>query len=286
MRPNHLKRCRRPAFTLVELLVVISLIVILAALTVAFLPSQERQRVPRGASDLQGWLLIAKNRALRDQVPVGIRFQPGRTDPLHVSEMQYIEQPEPFSKGRISVTGNLVTGINVDFRGGFTDPALWPVQPGDYLEVKGGGLVHRIAAVPGPTTLQLATAPLYNTPVPTQDYRILRAPRLVSGEAPLQLPQGVIIDLATNTQFGNPLPIDPVTRSVDVLFAPSGTVIGPAAAADKVIFWVRDATRDAGSPGEPILIIVYTRTGFVTAHPADLTSGDPYSFTRDGRSSE
>src|SRR5262245_31535198 len=65
----------RGGFTLIELVVVMTLILALAAITVAFLPKvQESQRASTGADHLQGALLIAKQRALRDQAPRGLRL--------------------------------------------------------------------------------------------------------------------------------------------------------------------------------------------------------------------
>src|SRR5262245_33314561 len=68
---------RREAFTLVEMLVVISMILLLAAVAILFVPRMnERQHASRGADRLQACLLIARMRALRYQQPRGIRITP------------------------------------------------------------------------------------------------------------------------------------------------------------------------------------------------------------------
>src|SRR5438105_2599730 len=88
---------RRPGFTLVEMLVVLTLILILASITVAFMPRfQEKQKTARAADQLQGWLLIAKSLAKRDRTSTGIRLQPSRANANYSSEMQYIQQPEDY----------------------------------------------------------------------------------------------------------------------------------------------------------------------------------------------
>jgi prepilin-type N-terminal cleavage/methylation domain-containing protein len=105
---------RRPAFTLVELLVVVALIVLLAALVVAVSQSGllGSQKVVSAADRASGWLLIAKQRALRDRAPRGVRFlltpvqdpllnPPSSGDPNYQSyymatEAQYIEAPDPW----------------------------------------------------------------------------------------------------------------------------------------------------------------------------------------------
>jgi prepilin-type N-terminal cleavage/methylation domain-containing protein len=94
MTPTALYR-RRAGFTLVELLVVIFLITVLAAITVTVARSSITDSyTTTGATDrLSGWLLIAKNRALRDRTPVGVRLIRDPANPLVVREAQYIEMP-------------------------------------------------------------------------------------------------------------------------------------------------------------------------------------------------
>lgn len=96
----------RPGFTLVELLVVVALIVVIAALTVAVLNSGylSSQRVVGGADRVSGWMLIAKQRAKRDGAPRGVRFfltPAGAINPVpnsyEVREAQYIEAPDPWA---------------------------------------------------------------------------------------------------------------------------------------------------------------------------------------------
>src|SRR5207249_2776633 len=123
----------------------------------------------------QGWLLIAKQRALRDQMPTGIRIHAGRLYPISAPgaatttwahDLQYIQQPEDFYGGPgttikvLASTGLAIADGGVDFFGGYgpglAQRDLWPVRPdlstlqqdGDYLQVK-GGLVHRITGIAG-----------------------------------------------------------------------------------------------------------------------------------------
>jgi prepilin-type N-terminal cleavage/methylation domain-containing protein len=199
--------------------------------------------------------------------------------------------------------------------GGTQDPSLssqWPVQAGDYLELL-GGQVHLITptaqypsgvdTTPGSPTyatkLALQSVGTIGSVNPTDQYRIIRGPRPLRGEADLQLPVGVVIDLQTNFMFSAnnnnyTLPVDGFTGTVDVLFAPSGALVGRATnGTGQVILWVRDTSLDqVVGPiatnivqGDPALISVYPRTGFIATHPIDRTSGNPYSFTQDGRSS-
>lgn len=312
---------RRTGFTLVEMLVVIVFILILASLVVAFAPRlAERQKVARGADEVQGWMLVAKMRAKRDRIPTGIRLQPDPQNGNFIRELQYIQKPDDFSGGKITYpgTGGPITVTGLDFFGGYGPTAkdLWPVQVGDYLEIKGGGLVHRInTLVPNGfvcNTLQLASVPL-NPVTATADYRIIRAPRVLTGEATLQLPKDIAIDvswvtndptnqrsvyLAPASQQLSNIDQNNVPQPIDILFAPSGEVIGAGAAKFAIVLWVRDVSQDpfvllpnGSGPDydkpavDPTLIAVYAKTGFIAAHPVNQDRTDYYKFVRESKSS-
>lgn len=94
-------RVRRSAFTLVELLVVISLVVLLATLTLAVVANMgDRDGTTDAAGLTRQWLMNAKNRAARDHSPRGLRLlvgldgnNPAKTNNQWVTELQFIEQP-------------------------------------------------------------------------------------------------------------------------------------------------------------------------------------------------
>jgi prepilin-type N-terminal cleavage/methylation domain-containing protein len=283
----------RGGFTLIELLVVISLIAVLAALTMAFLPNAASSaREARAAVQLQGWLNVAKVRALRDQAPRGLRLWRSAADPNQVVECQYLEQPDDFSGGTVKAdmgATNIVKFAGVDLLNGDTtnDPKYWSVQPGDYLEVMGTGLMHYITIV---TTNTVQIKPPLPYPVAgTANYRIARSPRAV-GDETLKMPDGTVIDLLTNAPpplgFNNPLPpSDPNsgTGFVDILFGPSGAVISRGVATANIHLWVR--APDPNNPtdvyrGDPTIISVYVRTGLVDAYPPASPPGDPYRLVR------
>src|SRR4051794_23355705 len=96
----------RRAFTLVELLVVMAVIIILATISLMVVPGViEQDRTTDGAGLTRQWMMIAKNRAARDQLPRGLRLliapDPNNRyktpanggSPLLVTELQYIEAP-------------------------------------------------------------------------------------------------------------------------------------------------------------------------------------------------
>jgi prepilin-type N-terminal cleavage/methylation domain-containing protein len=282
---------KRSGFTLIELTVVITIILVLTALAVLFLPGiMERQRASSGAAQLQSWLMVARARAVRDQAPRGVRLNV--TNGGLVTAVQYIEAPPDFSGGTllsIANVGNLptVTFAGIDLTAG------GQVAAGDYLEINGGGQTYQITAVANATTLSLAASPqlddvINNSFTPTTRYRIIRQARVLSGEDSLQLPDSVAVDLslsrAGNTNTALTTVIDPTTNSIDILFDRNGTVIGTGAGFDKFILWVKDVTLDT-TEGDQTLVTVYTRTGNIEAHPVNTDGPDPYSFVKEGRAS-
>jgi prepilin-type N-terminal cleavage/methylation domain-containing protein len=273
----------RRAFTLVELLVVITLVLVLAALAVMFIPNMaDQQRAAEAGAQVQGWLNIARQRALRDQAPRGIRFYPSSASAGICIEAQYIDQPDDFVSGMIQTSGNNSTIV---FSGA---DSLSSVQPGDYLEVLGSGTAHQISAVNAATnTITLSStlpfsglsttgAPTWIS-TPTSAYRIIRQPR-VSGEEKLMLPANTGVDLSgTLSQFSGS-----TSSQLDILFTPSGNVIGAQAGQSQVILWVYDTTlsQKTANGGEPTLIVINVRSGMIAAVPVNPSGGfaTPYSF--------
>lgn len=166
---------RRSGFTLIELLVVTGLILVLATLTVAVVSRVRDEDVARqGADKMQGWLLMAKQWALRDQAPRGLRMTANAAG--EVVDAQFIEQPDDFvgPAGSGILVSNVVDippaptylpglfltgpptywrpelqgGVvviayqgTIDFSGGWSsggNMAKWPVQIGDLIEFGSG----------------------------------------------------------------------------------------------------------------------------------------------------
>ncbi len=207
-----------------------------------------------------------------------------------------------FLQGR-NLLGTVTVGDVVEFGGArytlVVDPVVPPSQPNscvlvlhrprdEYRDFKANG-----------TTLIRNTM---NSPLPS--YRITRSPRPIAGEPELTLPANVAIDFiyptaANQATRTTPVPQAGGTGSFDVMFSPSGELTGGLGAYGRIIFWLRDVSLDTASPtvggvlppGDNRLVVLHCRTGQISTHPVDPTLGttgtlsDPYSFVRDGKSS-
>jgi hypothetical protein len=290
------------------MIVVMTIILMMAALGIAFLPRfLDNQLQTRAVDQLTQWLLTAKQRAKRDGVPTGVRILADPTT-LQATQMEYVQQPDPY-------TGGLCTSVNatnsggvlfstvtlqlggVDFEGAATNSQLtnWIVQPGDYLQLNGGGPIYLIQ------TVRSTNVTIVNTQVtiaaPTPNYKIIRQPRRLIGEDLMTLPQDMIVDFTTNSGTSAPYSLNVPQRQVagianvfEILFAPSGAVIGQGTPSGKIILWVRNVNKAQADPGNVTLITIQIRTGQIAAHPINITPDangniDFYRFTEDGRSS-
>ena len=118
---------RRAGFTLVELLVSVSIFIGLAGLVLLLYPSaRDQDRVRYAVSDVGAHLRMAQSMAARDKAPRWVRFlvsldptNPDKTDPRWATELQFIEQPPPLIPNRTplsNVNGNANFDPNNDPR--------------------------------------------------------------------------------------------------------------------------------------------------------------------------
>ena len=304
---------RRTAFTLIELLVVMALILVIFGLGVGYVVfGQDNQHSVTAANAVTGAFVNNRGRAHRDGLPTGVRllFGTNGVQPTQVSQLQLIQQPEDYNAGQIAASagGTTVSFSQTDFQGGAgymgqIDEST--IQIGDYFTLSGVQTPHRIINIAGPVggeTLTLASAvgPLA-TGAP---YNIIRAPRRLPSEDVIQLPPSMVIE--NGPLPGNPgltfcqnLPQRTLVDSssnmtvAEIVFAPSGAVIGQGTGADKILLWLRDPAQPNATSGAPLLVSIQIRTGFISVYPvapwafgtAIAPGNDPYAYVKDGRAS-
>ena len=313
---------RRKAFTLIELLVVMVLILAIAALGIGYVVfGQDNQHSLTGANAVTGALLNAKQRARRDGLPTGIRIlfgtgkdKNGNPVAAFAGQIELIQQPEDYNSGQclgpVAGSNNQQLDFSgVDFQGGakyIGEIDESTVQAGDYFVVAGVPTPHRINTVLLDATNNNAPSIKLDSPVtilPGQAYNIVRAPRRLPSEDIVQLPPSIVVDDSTVggvelcqnlprrnlIDMNNPSPGQLVS---EIVFAPSGAVVGQGTGADKVLLWVRDPSQATPTSGAPLLVSVQIRTGLISTFPVAPWNGgaitpnnDPFAFAKDGRAS-
>jgi prepilin-type N-terminal cleavage/methylation domain-containing protein len=285
----------RKAFTLVELVVVMALIILLASIAAAVVPGILRdEKVTQGANLVQGMLLTARMRAVRDNVPCGVRLYQS-TDPngnTVSNELAYITQPTDFSYQYDTLTffsSNTARAAAADFAGGLATasvtgttatPEEFPVHFGDFLEINGKKVptlilsISQSSAVTGTnrydtlTLLNNLWPPTQTFPATAQSYRIIRGPRRMPSEDSVHLPTDVVVLLkdSASTAYGQ-IPqrqmTDPGGSSnkyyYDIIFSPTGTLVG------------NDSGGSSGAPVGSGLVMLYMWDSSRT----NVTDGDP-----------
>src|SRR5439155_5445243 len=102
----------RRGFTLIEMLVVIAIMVALMAMIALAAPRfADRQGPSRGAMQLQSWINLARQTAIRDKRPRGLRMLvPAVTAGApanYCRELQYMEQPDDFYPAPVGGSADL-----------------------------------------------------------------------------------------------------------------------------------------------------------------------------------
>jgi type II secretory pathway pseudopilin PulG len=235
--------------TLIELIVVLTVLAVVATLVVVYLiPAfQDNKNVIRGVDRVTTALLIAKQRALRDQAPRGVRFITTivtiQGNPFAVAQqLQYIERPDPiFGTGftyvpfpplpntplpptQLSFGAGTTTPVP-DFIGG-ADPSGPPysvdqfaVQPGDYFRFQGSNYLILGPFTPAP--------PLGSNQPSRTDLRLVNPLALVNPSSPPSTPPTWQIIRQTRPISGEPLVNLPQNVAVDVtlLTVPKASII-------------------------------------------------------------
>jgi prepilin-type N-terminal cleavage/methylation domain-containing protein len=274
------KRClqQRSGFTLIELMVVITIIIILLTMTLLAVNfSQESDRVVSATQQVKSFLEGARDRAIYAKEPRGVRFFVSPENPRAVTTMAYIAPGGTWSSPDNSVNIDLLrVDGNSDTRFddvadtvrrvvGRNNPGWWNLKRRGWLV---DGLRIRIPKGPTGTWYPLDTS-LINTAAAPSDVQtlLLQVPYADAGNLgqelahrdlsyeielpakilpidPAILPQNVSINLDASKvpSAWRPLPgIEQFSGFMDVVFSPRGNVIGDAAGAGLLHLYVGDS---------------------------------------------
>ena len=225
----------RSAFTLIELMVVITVMLILTTITVMSVNfSNNADRMRAGARQMQSLLGGARDKAIYAKEIRGLRLLLDPNDNHAVSALQYIGSPERDTQGTLAFdsAGSTVTGVGTRWqslkRRGF-------LKVGSRIQIpRDTGTWYTVSAIDA--TLERLTLNRANRDRKGSSAQVSFAlelgPGILGDSQPVQFPAGVVIDLD-----GSQVPIAwrPSAAAVsyptpmDILFTPRGTVIGDCA---------------------------------------------------------
>jgi prepilin-type N-terminal cleavage/methylation domain-containing protein len=227
---------RARAFTLVELLIVVVIIVLVSAVALpTVLPALARRQVSEAARLLQGALVGARDRAIHDGRPSGIRLLPESWMwNIRVGDRLQLNDAGPWYTvvGPMQVgpaAGNSEMFVNVGPSGATSPLNPSGSRPIDYLILTNGIDDNRNGWVDEGwdgvdndgnklTDEHILTARGLAAGMASQPYAIRRRPMPSPDAREVALPTQMVIDAARSR-----LPVNPHTGAVEVMVNPDGT---------------------------------------------------------------
>jgi prepilin-type N-terminal cleavage/methylation domain-containing protein len=211
---------RRSAFTLIEMLIVLTVGLILLAITASALKVNFGTESVRGtARQIQSYVLGARDLAIYAKAPRGVRLLRDSTNPRHVSSIVLIAPTEPWS-GQVQILCETASSPWNATSNPLTRVRLNDVdQVPDWIDLNGDGLLGKNARIRIPgnsrgtwyvvrdldlsganqdlllTTAYRQVPPDTSSPVIYEKAIIELPASLVPNKQPIQFSKGVVIDL-------------------------------------------------------------------------------------------
>lgn len=309
-RTRKSRRHLQSAFTLVELLIVVSLLLILATTTLAvFNSTSESDRIRSSARQLQSALLGARDRAIHAKIPRGLRLLlQDTTDPTaagaHVATgLVYIGADDYWDQGQVTpiypdfsipsishVDNSPNDGViqlmeTVVLRGNFTEWKLLQqqglIETGSRIEVpRNSGQWYAIdvslliTPPPGAGTEDYLVLPRNGLRTPqngqTLSYRLEVKPTVLPGQEPLRLSSGIVINLDRSRLPSGWINPDPTKKYFDSATVPKSLDIMFSPRG-----WAADTALAPISPSGVIHFYICTQEDAeLNRDPADPKSGE------------
>jgi prepilin-type N-terminal cleavage/methylation domain-containing protein len=208
--PRRLRE--RSGFTLIELLVAVSILLVLAVITIRLVnTSLDSDRLKTGSREVQSYLAGARDRAIYAGQPRGVRFIPDSNDPYSIRSFVYIGAPTNFTDGQqmtvladgITISPSATTATTF---GGLASRGL--LLPGAQITLGGaatsGGTYNSIAPNPvttAPVWLASTVYPLGTLvqPTPSNGHTYVSTTAGTSGAGPPAWPTGTAATVPDNT---------------------------------------------------------------------------------------
>lgn len=254
---------------MVELLVVITILLVLVGITVTVLNvSLDGEKIRVGTRQIQSYLMGARDRALYNGRPCGVRFLLDPIDNRTIRRMVFVQVPDDWQRGSFRVLGHPNPSMSIleevlqDVDGdgyGETATTDWRqilrnasgqiIRP-ERIEIQGQWYTVIDESLPYTPTSgnlprdRLLIRPAFRGPVGTLigegEYRLRRQAVLMPDAEPGVLPLSVVVDLnncrrnPSTDAAGATLPASwktgsPYSTVMDLMFSPRGAVIGPEA---------------------------------------------------------
>ena len=264
---------KRTAMTLVELVVVMTIIITFTAITAAFYPASQADReLSRFSSTVQSALLSARNRAKAERLPTGIRFYDSDSNGK-VDSVVLIQKPAPLD-GLIvgNVTVNPMTSVL-----GFPATYQGVINPGDFMLLESGDVATIATAIPNATVTNASSGFIQNLSAYGTKYKIFRGAIDLSGDTPFELSN--IIEI----------PVGGLSTAADIIFNPDGSLNNSPI---DVYLHLHNFESVAGDYSRDAILAVRKMSGSIGVYevgpvdPAninDITKHNPTLFAKDPR---
>ena len=292
---------KRTAMTLVELVVVMTIIITFTAITAAFYPANQADReLSRFSSTVQSALLSARNRAKAERLPTGIRFYADLNSPTKVGSVVLIQKPAPLDAYAVGGGGNPPTAgsLTVTMSGNdanITFPNSYPVQGNlkinDFISLDSGD-VAKVDSLVNPNSVKSLSGSYSSgfssalTALPTK-FKVYRGAIELSGDTPFELSN--IIDILFTGSAGS-LTSAPVSLAVsgafDIIFNPDGSLNNSTS---EVYLHLHNLESPASDYSRDAILAVRKMSGSIGVYevgPVDLVNPanhNPILFAKDPR---
>ncbi|MFN0198825.1 MAG: Tfp pilus assembly protein FimT/FimU [Planctomycetaceae bacterium] len=272
----------RAGFTLIEMMVSITILLVLAVITLSAINlTQSYDRVRSAARQVQSYYEGAKSRAGYAKDARGVRFLLDATDPTTVSSMVFIGPPEKFSQDDVAIytemtaptsNGDATLDSDEDLNMNGTDdpiyidyPPIWKnstagvsdltdrnrLFDGARLELpRDSQAYYTIAQSQNGSGRWYLTRDYQGGTIPSGplDYELQLEPAILPNQEPRSLGQGIVIDLdPTHSKIPTSWTAG---GNLDILFTPRGAVTG-SAAGEGTIHLVLASTADTANNVPP-----------------------------------